>query len=177
MIAFAVIRKVKLLLAAGELSQRAIARHTRISRGTVGGVATGKRPDYEALAAAGSMQPAARPDGPAERCPGCGGLVYMPCRVCAARSGEPAPRIPSSANPTGLAIELHGEDRERYERLHGLKRAAAQPAPIDPAWDRPLEDVDSDDQLSMPIDDEALLDALDPIGDDDFPDPSPLTTA
>lgn len=164
MIAFDVIREVKRLLAERELSQRAIALRTGISRGTVHNVATGKRPDYEARAEALAAANPPPPDELAVRCAGCGGLVHLPCRACATRNAKPLPRSGfSDCNVSRLAIDLHDEDRARYESIHAAKKAAAQPAPIEPAWDR-LEEAIFDDKT--PIDEQTLFDALDPIGDD-----------
>lgn len=79
-----VIREVKRLLEAGQMSQREIARRTGVSRATVGSVAMGRRPDYEQLEQERAAQHW-RPQGPPRRCPGCGGLVYLPCRLCRLR--------------------------------------------------------------------------------------------
>jgi hypothetical protein len=55
-----------------------------ISRATVAGIASGKRPDYEARIRARMEDEL--PLGPLARCAGCGGLVYMPCRLCRVRA-------------------------------------------------------------------------------------------
>lgn len=88
MIAPSVVAEVRRLLAEGRLSQRTIARRTGVSRGTVGAIATGRRPDYDARRrAAGSdyTPPAGKP----VRCPGCGALVQMPCLACQLRQRRP----------------------------------------------------------------------------------------
>ena len=83
MIAPGVIAEIRGLLSAGTLSQRKIAARVRVSRGTVNAIALGRRPDY----------PPRRPDngfpapsGAHMRCPGCGGLVQMPCLLCYVRA-------------------------------------------------------------------------------------------
>ncbi|HEY2759241.1 MAG TPA: hypothetical protein VGI75_00820, partial [Pirellulales bacterium] len=52
-----------------------------ISRGVVGAVASGKRPDY-------SRKTPEEPLCllPAVRCRGCGGFVHPPCRLCRVRA-------------------------------------------------------------------------------------------
>lgn len=78
------VEEVKRLLDEGKLSQRKIAAKLGVSRGTVGSIANGKRgiygrePDH-------SEPTLCCPDLPPERCPSCGGMVYMPCVLCKAR--------------------------------------------------------------------------------------------
>ena len=59
MLAAEVVLEICRLLGEGELSQRAIADRMRVSRGTVGAIANGKRPIYgsEARAAAPAVEP------------------------------------------------------------------------------------------------------------------------
>jgi hypothetical protein len=81
MIASDLVREIREMLAAGGLSQRAIAERTGVSRGTVSAIAQGKRPDYQPRNHStefGFIPPVGRP----ARCPGCGGLVLMPCLAC-----------------------------------------------------------------------------------------------
>ena len=85
MIAAEVVHEVRNLLTAGTLSQRMIAQRLGVSRGTVNAIARGRRPDR-----------VSRPKNPADdfippaclprRCPGCGGLVRMPCLACHVRA-------------------------------------------------------------------------------------------
>jgi hypothetical protein len=79
------VAEIRRMLARGELSQRKIAEQTGVSRGTVGAIALGRRPDYEdrRQAARGDFEP---PSGPLHRCPGCGGMVLMPCLLCRVRA-------------------------------------------------------------------------------------------
>lgn len=121
MIAASVVEEIRRLLVEGKLSQRKIARLTGISRGTVGAIAAGRRPDYESLrsvADGGFPGPA----GPPQRCPGCGGMVYMPCRLCRARAVQADasnPRLPGRCRQLEepLGLELRDEDRARYEEI------------------------------------------------------------
>jgi hypothetical protein len=75
--------EVRRLLAMGRMSQRQIARSTGISRATISAIASGKRPDYQTRVRDDEPE---RPIGPPVRCPGCGGRVYIPCRLCRIRA-------------------------------------------------------------------------------------------
>ena len=81
MIAVEKVLQVRRLLALGKLSQRNIATLTGTSRATVGAIAAGTRPDYEARRAAQQAE-CGDSTGPLVRCPGCGGKVQLPCRLC-----------------------------------------------------------------------------------------------
>jgi Winged helix-turn-helix DNA-binding len=84
MLAEARVEQVAELLSEGRLSQRAIARLTGISRGTVGAIASGTRPRH--LRPKFADDDLFRPLGPAVRCGGCGGKVQMPCLLCRVRA-------------------------------------------------------------------------------------------
>lgn len=71
------------LLDEKNLSQRAIALETGISRGTIGAIARGERPRQLYRKA---TDEAAFDFGPPARCRGCGGLVQMPCLLCRVRA-------------------------------------------------------------------------------------------
>ncbi len=119
--------EVRRLLADGKLSNRKIAGLTGVSRGTVAAIADGKRSDYEALQRARRETELPEPTGPPQRCPGCGGLVYMPCRLCHLRkalaqsAGPPAPRQPMQIDEP-LRLNLRGKHRERYEQVRAASR-------------------------------------------------------
>lgn len=73
-----VVREAERLIATG-VAHREVARRIRISRATVGLIAHGKR----VLRGPAKEEYNIRIwNGPEERCPGCGGMVYMPCLVC-----------------------------------------------------------------------------------------------
>jgi hypothetical protein len=118
LIAQTVVDEIRKLLSRPGLSQRKIARWMGVSRGTVGRIASGKRPDYRPDI---EDEEHPVPAGPPRRCPQCGGLVYMPCRLCrtralAARSTKRAYR--GLAEPEGqMSVELEGEYRARYEEV------------------------------------------------------------
>lgn len=82
MLAPGMVAEIRRLLAEGRLSQRKIARVTGISRATVGAIANGRRPDYPPRATPELFE---RPEGPPQRCATCGGMVYLPCRLCRVR--------------------------------------------------------------------------------------------
>jgi transcriptional regulator with XRE-family HTH domain len=84
MIALAKVKETERLLATTELSQRKIAARVGISRATVAAIASGKHRDYEARLIARMEE--SQPLGPLARCAGCGGMVYMPCRLCKIRA-------------------------------------------------------------------------------------------
>jgi DNA-binding XRE family transcriptional regulator len=75
------VAEVRQLLAQGNISQRQIARFLGISRGTVGAIASGKRPDYSPKIPELPLCLL-----PPVRCRGCGGYVHPPCRVCRLRN-------------------------------------------------------------------------------------------
>jgi len=112
---------VRRLLAEKKWSLRNIARMAGVSRGTVGAIAHGKRCDRPRPADEEDLL--AQPSGPLRRCPGCGGLVQMPCRLCrvrarkAARRSTPFPPRPEEP----LRLELVGEHRLRYEAIRARR--------------------------------------------------------
>ena len=83
MLVLAKVKEVQRLLAERKLSQRKIAQAIGVSRAIVSTIAKGKRPDYEPRVRAQAVE--FEPLGPIERCPSCGGRVYMPCRLCRVR--------------------------------------------------------------------------------------------
>jgi hypothetical protein len=70
--------QIEQLLASGEHSQREIARMERVGRRTVTGIAAEVRRRQRKVLEEALPPPA--------RCPGCGGMVYMPCRLCRLRT-------------------------------------------------------------------------------------------
>jgi hypothetical protein len=84
MIEAAKIKEAERLLAEGVWSQRKIAKMVGISRAVVGSIAAGTRPDYDARRQA-RHEEEHEPLGPVGRCPGCGMMMHMPCRLCKVR--------------------------------------------------------------------------------------------
>lgn len=84
MIALEKVLEVRRLLDEGKLSRRKIARQTGVSRGTVNAIANGQRGLFGASQADAADGPAPQRATIASRCPGCGGLVYLPCLLCQA---------------------------------------------------------------------------------------------
>jgi len=159
MIAPHIVEQVRQLLAEGELGQRTIARLTGVSRGTVHAIATGRRPDYDRRRKprddeAGLLEPT----GPLERCPGCGGMVEMPCRLCRARSAadRSPPVIPRFVPPElHLGLDLRPKERKRYEEIRAQKLLAALES--DPAEG---DDEPEPDDEEYALDPAELWDAL-----------------
>jgi len=77
MINNAAIQKIQILLKQGKMSQRQIAKHIGVSRGTVQAVARGKRTLVTTKTVSWVV-----PTGQPKRCPQCGGHVRMPCLAC-----------------------------------------------------------------------------------------------
>jgi hypothetical protein len=125
MIAPQIVSEVRRLLAERKLGYRKIAELTGISRGSVGAIATGRRPDYEPQP---REEESDEPNGSPERCPGCGGLSYMPCRLCRVRKAmsqrpRPASRRPQSECVEPLELNLRPEHRARFEEVLARRRA------------------------------------------------------
>jgi hypothetical protein len=119
MLAPKIVTEVRRLLAEGEFSYRDIARLTGISRGSVGAIASGKRSDRQ------PHDELETPTGPAVRCPGCGGKVYMPCLLCQVRNTAKKPRSALGRNAVRAAelpdLNLRPEHRARYEELRARR--------------------------------------------------------
>ncbi len=79
-----VVAEVKRLLTQPGLSQRKVAAITGVSRASVSAIAAGRRPDYPSRCNPHDEEDL--PQGPVGRCATCGGMVYMPCRLCRVRS-------------------------------------------------------------------------------------------
>lgn len=78
------VQLVEQLLHEKKHSLRAIARITGVSRGSVGAIASGRRPEYAEVRTPTDDEDW-RPTGPITRCAKCGGRVYAPCRLCHVR--------------------------------------------------------------------------------------------
>jgi transcriptional regulator with XRE-family HTH domain len=134
MLAPGLVEQVQRLLDENVLSQRKIARSLGVSRGTVAVIAAGKRPDYDALRRARQSRTSLPPAGPLERCPGCGGMVFMPCLLCRIEALKAeSPRMSKlrlrtrPAEPLGL--NLKEKDRARYEEVRLRRQQVEQMAP------------------------------------------------
>ena len=121
MLSKATVLEIERMLAGRIYSQRKIALLCGVCRGTVSQIATGRRVlkehlDYESDG----------PDGPAVRCPGCGGMVFMPCRLCTLREqlgpvGLSVSRRRFGGEDSflfvGLGLDLKSESRARFEEV------------------------------------------------------------
>lgn len=124
-----VVREVKRLLAAKMMSQREIANHCGVSRGIVRHISTGRRSEKE-REPSDDGKLTWKPDGVPERCLGCGGMVYMPCRLCALRvrlesGGLSVSRRRISGKDSFLKVELGLElrpaEQRRYKKVRALR--------------------------------------------------------
>lgn len=120
-------QRIQELLARGELSQRAIARQVGVNRNTVGAIARGARPDYEAMRRARRSREIPPPDGPKRRCATCGVLVYLPCVACRVREElrRMAPPCDRSEplDDDALALALRPHHQARYEQVRARRLA------------------------------------------------------
>lgn len=120
------VNEVRRLLAEGRLSQRQIAHASGVSRASVGLIARGKRPNY----APRPLQDDWRPSGPACRCHGCGGMVYLPCRLCQVRAIKARERQQQKS----LESRNQGPEPEGVEnRGTGLERNLPAASSLQPA--------------------------------------------
>jgi hypothetical protein len=115
-----VVDEVRRLLAEQKLSNRRIAELTGICRGSVQAIASGRRSDRD-------PQPADEPAGPPQRCPDCGGMVYMPCRLCSLRhkttqKQRSAPQRKTVEIGVPLEFELQTEHYARFEEVRTRRR-------------------------------------------------------
>ena len=141
MIASQIVQEIRRLLAEGKLSQRKIADRTRVSRGTVAAIAGGKRTDQRPPRPAGKQPIPLDTAGPLQRCPGCGGMVSKPCRLCRTLSIKAnAPKLPARLRsrpvdgPLGagaLGLGLNEEHRARYQQVRA-RRVEAELAALRP---------------------------------------------
>jgi hypothetical protein len=140
MLAPYVASEIKRLLTLG-LSYRNICKMTGASRGTIGDIASGKRPKYEARLHADDGQ-SAIDDGPKVRCLDCGGMATSPCRLCETRRrmGEMVRRHGAEAiEPDALNLQLRPEHHARYEGVREARRKAEQADLPTPPSDEPNE--------------------------------------
>lgn len=125
MIAPKVIAEIRRLLDLKTLSQRQIGKLLGVSRNSVGTIAAAKRQNGDVWPepADNPDDPDEEPAGPPARCPGCGGLVYMPCLLCKLRNERP--RTIAKPRPTvfvSAALDLRPEHRQRYEQVRARRR-------------------------------------------------------
>ena len=128
MIASHLVEQVQQLLIEGKLSHRKIARLTGVSRGTIGAIALGKRRLRPRTMPLWEEEPLV-PEGPPQRCPQCGAMVYMPCRLCRTHKAiatMPALRAISMARLhqaiAPLGLNLKPVHQERYEEVRRWRR-------------------------------------------------------
>jgi predicted RNA-binding Zn-ribbon protein involved in translation (DUF1610 family) len=116
------IDQVRRLLGEGELSQRKIAELTGVSRGTVNAIALGKRPECQASEERRNV--VVRPGGVPVRCPGCGGMVLMPCVACRVRAIRRQQRL-APREPRRGAQQRKDILRQEWEPLEPCELAVS----------------------------------------------------
>lgn len=127
MIALSKLKEAERLLALGTYSQRKVAALAGLSRATVKSIASGARPDYEARMEA--RLAANEPLGPLARCSSCGGMVHMPCRLCALE------RFCRERRELARASRRRAREHALRQLLAAVRRANWQRDAVDP--DRP----------------------------------------
>jgi len=130
MIAPEVVAEIRRMLIEGIVSQREMAKRTGVSRGTIGAVASGQRPDYDAARKPNEDSWETSSDPP-ERCATCGGMVYMPCLLCRLRKKLVEERNRRARNRAAdvalwLVLELRPEHQSRYEEIREKRRQERQ---------------------------------------------------
>ena len=85
MLSTALVLEIRRLVDEGKLSRRQIAKKLQVSRATVAAIAGGRRGLHGRDPATVYTTMHLRQQL-AVRCPHCGGLVFLPCRLCAARA-------------------------------------------------------------------------------------------
>lgn len=126
MIEPATIEEIQRLLGQGDVSQREIARRIGVSRGTVAAVARGEYPRTRPK----TQIEDDTPSGPPQRCPGCGGNVYMPCRLCRVRAALAKGSVPTSDNKAEqqeepMRLELNEKLAKRFQRILARRQRRA----------------------------------------------------
>lgn len=108
MLTTALVLEVDRLLREGELSQRQIAAHLCVSRGTVSAIASGRR-GLHGKEPFRTYSPLV-PTSPPTRCPHCGYRVYLPCLVCRVRTHQHQQRfleLLATRRPQKAAPRVH----------------------------------------------------------------------
>ncbi|MEN6449888.1 MAG: hypothetical protein ABFC96_05290 [Thermoguttaceae bacterium] len=125
------VAEVERLLKEEKLSYRETARRVGINRGTVGIIARGQRPDYEALRQARRKWLPQKREKAAQHCPECHALVYLPCVACETRR-EMAKKSPRRSLcdcedrlAETLRLNLKKRHRQRYEEIRARRLQAA----------------------------------------------------
>ncbi|MCA9232146.1 MAG: helix-turn-helix transcriptional regulator [Planctomycetales bacterium] len=107
MLTESVVMAVTTLLVEGQLLQRQIARRTGVSRTTISNIANGRRGLWGRETPCGDAETHHLAiEAKAERCPGCGGLVYMPCVLCAVRSSPGRTEVCNVEIPSRAEMRL-----------------------------------------------------------------------
>jgi hypothetical protein len=126
MLSQSTIDTIRRLLDEDELTQREIARYAGVSRGTVQAIGDGTLANRKRRRQAAPLVPQLDDEEPAsseppQRCPGCGGMVYMPCRRCEMWRW-PARQAPAEAEDNEpMLLTLRPAERQRYQEIRRLR--------------------------------------------------------
>lgn len=120
-----IVAEAQRLLALGTLSHRRIAAQLHISRCSVSNIARGQRTchstdhaqhaahDMNVPSRAKRLEFSSLPCGPFVRCPGCGGRVVVPCRLCRVRKIQHQLRLERSRWLRGApTVEEHSHETQ-----------------------------------------------------------------
>ncbi len=122
MITPAAIHEIERLLKEGQHSRRQIAELAGVARGSVTAVVSGERRVDDFLDQTPIYKPLSKP----RRCPSCGGMVRMPCKLCQTRelmrSKSLTEHRPILDTPIGL--NLKPEEQARYAEVRRWRREA-----------------------------------------------------
>jgi hypothetical protein len=91
MLPTALIHEIDRLLHEGRMSQRQIAAHLNVSRGTISAIACGQRGLFgkDPIDTDSPLVPTSPPT----RCPHCGYRIYLPCNICRTRAHRQRQRL------------------------------------------------------------------------------------
>ncbi len=126
MLSLSVVEEIARHLAAGELSQREIARQLGVGRATVSAIARGKRGLYGRSEEPLPLEPELL--DPPERCPQCGYLVHLPCLVCRTREYHRGRRILAAFSNGRPAAPPDARPRSKRRRGGCRNRASRNAA-------------------------------------------------
>lgn len=118
-LSLAAVDEIKRLRAAGH-SYREISLATGVCRGTIANIVRGR---WRIRSREPQEEP---PTGPFRRCPGCGGMVLMPCQACRALAATPRPPAASSDEPDPPSIDLTGPEASRYLHIRRKRGSRAR---------------------------------------------------
>ena len=126
-----IVKRIKTLLTVKKWSLRKIVKLTGVSRSTVLAIAAKKWTEHPPLL---SDEALLAPLDPPERCPTCGGMVFMPCLLCRLRDELAAKHFTKGKKrlrrrspryeADSFSLALKPQDRRRYEEIRASRKLA-----------------------------------------------------